>query len=164
MTNKTTTILTDWEKVPCSRCGGSGHHSYCSQYGTTCFKCAGNKQVLTARGAAAVAWLAEQRKTHVADLQVGMRVKVSGYRKALTLQVIEPSLSCSISRDANGNEVRRYYTNLVFAPITICTFPESTVEAVPVTEEARIAQVRAAVAYQNTLTKAGKPRKTAQAA
>lgn len=26
----------------CSRCGGSGHYSYCDMYGTRCFKCAGS--------------------------------------------------------------------------------------------------------------------------
>lgn len=153
-----TEILTDWEQITCSRCGGSGQHSYCSQYGTTCFKCGGRKRVLTARGAAAVTWLAEQRKTPVTDLRVGMRVKMSGYRKPLTIQAIEPSLSYSISRDADGGEIRRYYTNLVFAPLTFSTLPESTVEVVPVTEDARVAQVRAAIAFQNTLTKAGRPR------
>ena len=27
----------------CTRCDGTGHYSYCSQYGTTCFKCGGQK-------------------------------------------------------------------------------------------------------------------------
>lgn len=35
-----------WHKVlvNCSRCGGTGNHSYCEMYGTTCFKCSGHKQ------------------------------------------------------------------------------------------------------------------------
>jgi hypothetical protein len=28
--------------VTCGRCGGSGHYSYCSMYGTTCFGCRGS--------------------------------------------------------------------------------------------------------------------------
>jgi hypothetical protein len=28
--------------VVCGRCGGSGHYSYCSMYGTTCFGCRGS--------------------------------------------------------------------------------------------------------------------------
>lgn len=145
--------LTEWEKVDCSRCGGTGSYSYCSQYGTTCFKCGGQKQVLTARGAAAVAWLAKQRKTLVIDLQVGMRVKVSGYTKPLT--ILEIKQSGSYCETVNG---RKYYIDLVFKSITCGYFPESTVEAIPSSEEERVAQVRAAIAYQNTLTKAGKPR------
>jgi hypothetical protein len=154
MANRET--LTGWETVTCSRCGGSGQHSYCTQCGTTCFKCGGQKRVLTARGAAAVAWLAEQRKTRVADLQVGMRVKVSGYRKPLTIQEIKQS--GSYCESSNG---RIYYVDLIFKPITLSVFPESTVEAVPASEDERLAQVRAAIAYQNTLTKIGKPRKVA---
>jgi hypothetical protein len=92
-----------------------------------------------------------------------MRVKMSGYRKPLTIQAIEPSLSYSISRDAEGNEIRRYYTNLVFAPLTFSTLPESTVEAVPASEDERVAQVKAAIAYQTTLTKTGKPRRATKA-
>jgi hypothetical protein len=30
----------------CSRCGGSGHYSFCPMYGTKCFKCSGHKQTL----------------------------------------------------------------------------------------------------------------------
>lgn len=26
----------------CGRCGGTGHHSYCSRYGSTCFQCNGS--------------------------------------------------------------------------------------------------------------------------
>lgn len=44
-----------FEAETCSRCGGSGHYSYCQRYGTTCFKCAGAKQVLTKRGRVAQA-------------------------------------------------------------------------------------------------------------
>lgn len=145
--------LTEWEKVDCSRCGGTGSYSYCSQYGTTCFKCGGQKQVLTARGAAAVAWLAEQRKTRISDLQVGMRVKEFGYSKPLTILEIKVSGSQYMTPEGY-----KPYTDLVYASITCGHFPESTVEAVPASEEERVAQVRAAIAYQNTLTKAGKPR------
>jgi hypothetical protein len=35
-----------WNK-PCTRCGGSGRYSYCTAYGSTCFKCSGNKLQLT---------------------------------------------------------------------------------------------------------------------
>lgn len=36
---------------PCSRCGGSGHYSYCQMYGTRCFKCGGSgKEPCTPKG------------------------------------------------------------------------------------------------------------------
>ena len=34
----------------CTRCSGTGHHSWCSQYGTTCFKCAGAGKGLPSAG------------------------------------------------------------------------------------------------------------------
>ena len=38
------------ETEPCTRCGGTGHHSFCQMYGTTCFKCWGSGLQLTKRG------------------------------------------------------------------------------------------------------------------
>ena len=29
----------------CNRCGGTGHYSYCTMYGSTCFGCSGNRVV-----------------------------------------------------------------------------------------------------------------------
>lgn len=31
-----------YHRETCSRCGGTGHYSYCSAYGTMCFKCNGS--------------------------------------------------------------------------------------------------------------------------
>lgn len=148
-------VLTEWEKVTCSRCGGSGKHSYCQMYGTTCFKCAGAGRVLTARGVAAMAELKARRQTSVNDLRIGMRVRVDGYKKPLTIRDIKTS--GSYMQTADGP---KHYIDVAFDSLTCGYFPESTVEVVPETEEARVAQVKAAIAYQNTLTKAGKPRKT----
>ena len=39
-----------FESTVCGRCGGSGHHSYCTTYGTTCFGCGGSGRKLTKRG------------------------------------------------------------------------------------------------------------------
>lgn len=43
----------NYEMKSCSRCGGSGHYSYCTMYGTTCFKCGGSGKQLTRKGSAA---------------------------------------------------------------------------------------------------------------
>jgi hypothetical protein len=66
-----------YDTEPCSRCGGSGHHSRCEMYGTTCFKCSGRKVTLTRRAAKVGAQLAEIRnRRQVAgyDLRPGMTV------------------------------------------------------------------------------------------
>jgi hypothetical protein len=49
--------LMGWNK-PCTRCGGSGHYSYCERFGTTCFKCDGNKlQTVTPTKREIESWL-----------------------------------------------------------------------------------------------------------
>jgi hypothetical protein len=46
-----------WNKT-CTRCGGSGHFSYCERFGTTCFKCEGAKlQIITPTKAQIARWL-----------------------------------------------------------------------------------------------------------
>lgn len=158
MTTTTTEVLTDWERVTCSRCGGSGQYSYCQMHGSVCFKCGGAKRVLTKRAQVALAWLRSKRATRVADLQVGMLIKVEGTpgisaTKNCVLREITQSKSSCIA----GN-VQRFYIDLVFDHITLGVFNDSTVEVIPSTEAERVAQVRDAIAYQNTLTKTGKPR------
>src|SRR5215470_11209158 len=67
-----------FENVPCSRCGGSGHYSYCQTYGTTCFKCAGDGATLTKRGAVAQAFLTQSRKRKAGEFQVGDHYLMDG--------------------------------------------------------------------------------------
>jgi len=40
-----------FETESCSRCGGTGHYSYCSAHGTICFKCKGSGKQLSRAGA-----------------------------------------------------------------------------------------------------------------
>ena len=72
-----TTPLTEIETVPCSRCGGSGQYSYCSMYGSTCFKCGGAKRVFTKRGLAAHNYLVALRSSPAEHVVPGMLVKMS---------------------------------------------------------------------------------------
>lgn len=148
-------ILQEFETETCSRCGGSGSYSYCQMYGTTCFKCGGHKRVFTKRGQAAFAWLKSQRMRKVSELKVGDAVRVDGYKRPLILQEIVASKSGQILPDKSI----KYYTDLVFKPITIGTFPEASMEVIPQDEETRTAQRQAAYEYQSKLTKQGKERK-----
>lgn len=148
---KTAEVLTDWEKTTCSRCAGSGHYSYCEMYGTTCFKCGGKKTVLTKRGAAALAWLREQRSIVAANVTVGMIIRVDGVPGFVKggLMTVREVLNPDINKGVTLN----------FDNFSWGMGLTSQVQVIPATKEERIAQVQAAIAYQNTLTKAGKPRK-----
>lgn len=44
----------EFEKQDCTRCGGSGEHSFTPRYGTRCFKCNGSTRQLSAAGSRAL--------------------------------------------------------------------------------------------------------------
>jgi hypothetical protein len=67
-----------FEHETCSRCGGSGRYSYCQRYGSTCFKCSGNQQVLTKRGYAAQALYNRLLSKPASALQPGMKIRDIG--------------------------------------------------------------------------------------
>lgn len=50
-----TTTTLRFETESCSRCGGSGQYSFCTMYGSTCFKCGGSKRQYTRAGKVAMA-------------------------------------------------------------------------------------------------------------
>lgn len=74
--DETNTLSTEFETRPCPRCHGSGHHSYCQRFGTTCFRCGGAKREYTKRGKAAVEvfrWLLSREARY---LKVGDVIRI----------------------------------------------------------------------------------------
>src|SRR5262245_6075925 len=72
------TFKTLFESQTCSRCGGTGHYSYCQMHGTTCFKCGGKGVTLTKRGSAAQAWFTAQKMRPASEIKVGDKIVVDG--------------------------------------------------------------------------------------
>jgi hypothetical protein len=140
--------MTVFETRPCPRCGGSGHYSYCSRYGTTCFQCAGQKVALTKRGAAAKAFLAERVPRIRADqLAVGDSfADHRGWHRVIEPVVPDPS---------NPGYVRLVTKTCLYL---VGAGDLMRVDAGPLALGLMVAD---ALAYQETLTKAGKPRKLA---
>lgn len=66
--------MASFETKTCSRCGGSGHYSYCQRWGTICFKCGGQKKVYTKRGQAAKLLMERLLSTPMKNLQVGQTI------------------------------------------------------------------------------------------
>jgi hypothetical protein len=64
-----------FESETCSRCDGSGQYSYCQSYGTTCFRCRGQKETLTKRGTAAQSLFTRLLSKSVSQLAVGDKFK-----------------------------------------------------------------------------------------
>lgn len=80
------TFETDKHGFPledCGRCGGSGHHSYCSRFGTKCFDCGGN-EVRISKGAAEKHVLAynaaveKLRRCEISDVKPGDQIRPWG--------------------------------------------------------------------------------------
>lgn len=158
---------TPFETKPCGRCGGSGHYSYCQMYGTTCFGCSGSGLALTKRGSAArEMFLASLERTY-GEVEVGWRVLISG-RGWRTVTEID--------RNPGGGSYRNYGTpDEVLIPNThgITTGTGEGRVTMVGTADGRItgysnraaydAMLAEALAYQETLTVKGTPRKRSAA-
>lgn len=143
------TDLPNFESACCTRCGGTGHYSFCTMYGTTCFKCGGAKRQLTKRGQVAANWERAQLKKPVHALQVGDKVKVPfglGYKyRYETIQAIEP------------DTLQAGYLRLTLEH-SVLVEPPNYCMTVLVTVARRRELRAAALDLQSTLTKTGKIR------
>ena len=147
-----------FENKTCSRCGGSGKFSYCSMYGSVCFKCHGDGVVLTKKGRAAQVWLNAKKKKLGSTIAVGdwvLSEGIPGFSASKWAKVTEVT--------EGGNKI-------------VATFKDGTetafngfanVEIKVFLGKARNAELAAeAKAFEATLTKSGTvmKRKAAKAA
>jgi hypothetical protein len=160
------------ERETCSRCGGSGHYSYCQRFGTTCFKCSGRKEVYTKKGAAALAYLKSLRSRPASEVKVGDQIKVTGvtmsgmvFDQWMLVREIAPavqegsSLKDGIMVPYRIEMIRFDGINKSRQAAVAQVKPDTMVEVLLPKEE-QTETLRLALAYQDTLTKSGTPRKT----
>lgn len=150
-----------FETETCSRCGGCGEYSYCEMYGRTCFKCHGKGIQLTKRAAKALAWMNEQKKIKCQDVKPGMRVKISGVGTfTVTKSEMTPESQWGKSLQPDGSWKVCPGWDIGGEPswAGIRAFPEYEIQNIG-TKAEQIALIRQAIEYQNSLTKAGTPRK-----
>lgn len=144
-----------FETETCSRCGGTGKHSWCEMYRDRCFKCAGKGYTYTKRGSVAVAFLSNLMETPVLEIKPGDKVKYDGkYRTVLS---ITPCQSFSVAADGT----KTYFININFEKMSCGVYPTMTF---PVKGSNHAELVTKALDYQDSLTKAGKPRKSKKTA
>ena len=148
-----------FETQTCGRCGGSGHYSYCQQWGTTCFGCTGKGIVYTKRALAALAYGRQLRMVKASEVQVGWvlyeTASPCGGRTGW-FTVTKSEMSTSTWTSQNGESGT--YWLLETSQGGLNTEPESEVQSVP--NKARLTEVRALMlAYQATLLKTGKQAK-----
>lgn len=137
-----------FESATCSRCGGSGKFSFNMIHGDMCYGCRGAGEVLTKRGEAAQDYFDAALKQRADEFVVGDLINVgfSKVRFATVLSVRDDELNPGriIIETSRGD---------------VCTWPHREYRK-GFSAEAKQAIIDAALAYQASLTKAGKPRKS----
>ena len=161
-----------FETETCSRCGGSGHYSYCQAYGTTCFRCSGRKQTYTKRGAAALAFYESLCKVRADSLKIGDVIRCGGVTNGGTPFDFFATVT-GVGVDTGARSVDQVTGELrpMFTITTVCKKRGNLVSGLTVgdgsalvrkaqTADEKAAKLAQAYDYQETLTKAGTPRKT----
>jgi hypothetical protein len=147
-----------FEIETCTRCGGSGHYSFCEMYGTKCFKCHSAGVVMTKRGAAANAYYWSLFTVRVDSLKVGDYILDRGMttkkRKVLGIKPVSYDM-CHILADGTRVPILK----LELSGITHYTSTDAEVTKCDTPDECS-RKLTLALEYQATLTKMGKPRKT----
>lgn len=148
-----TRVVDVFESETCSRCLGSGSYSWCQQWGTVCFGCAGAGKKLTKRGRAAMAHLTDLRSVPAKALVPGTKVyDLDVTMTGATRKVWRTLVSSEVAAD--GRLTLVYAKNFEAhgvdpeRPYRVAQTPERLKET-----------LEAALAYQVTLTKEGKVRK-----
>lgn len=173
--NPACTKPTQIERETCSRCGGTGRMPF-AVYGGVCFKCGGQKFVLTKRGAEAERYLRELRSRPARELGVGQVIRVqsitmsgasfSYFAPITELEIVTPETSSmkalidGVWQQTDVGQVKITTTSAKFGSHVFHSAPDAMVR-VGQTAEQKAETLAKALAYQDTLTKQGKPRKTA---
>lgn len=144
-----------YETETCTRCGGSGHYSYNEMWGSICFKCYGKKRSYTKRGAAAVKFANELREISVTEVSVGDRVYWGNGGRMTVAEISEPHPS--------GVKVMvgDHYVDCMKITITGQSGLKKafSLKNDPLRREWTPEMIQQVVDFQESLTKAGKPRK-----
>ncbi len=164
------------ETVTCSRCGGGGEYSYCQSHGTRCFKCGGKGVTLSKRGAAAARFLADLRSKPASAVAVGDTIKVPGvtvggglYDAWATVTKVTPVanvwahyLGGTTDGVPHGPPAPEAGVEIETAAATVTLTLTDVVRVRPADAAEAARTLALAVAYQDTLTQAGVPKKKAK--
>lgn len=158
-TTQTAADTREFETVTCSRCAGSGNYSYCQTYGTTCFKCHGKGKVHTVRGKAAIDYFNSLNPTvRMDEIKVGQRVHISSIGKFTVRTSAALAPGSATSKGPSGETIDHPYWEIRGETLGFSASISHQVKLV-LAPAVHNANRSAALDYQDTLTKAGTPRK-----
>jgi len=158
------TPSTKIETVTCSRCGGCGRYSWNQITGDRCFKCNGSGVVHTKRGAAAFAYLQSMRSKPCAEVQVGDLVYIpsglfhaGGFQRVLSHETPDQRRAAGTPSGWSGVEKTPIYQGRLTTEHIGWGYSEGDKIRMGLTAEQKATTLKAALEYQDTLAKTGKP-------
>jgi hypothetical protein len=149
---------TVFETEPCTRCGGTGCHSFNGEH-DRCYKCNGENgcRALTKRGKAAKEYYLSKFKVPASEVKVGQAIRTDRIKKLTAIEVKTVPSGARYMKDGIWHDVGDQ-VRITGAKTAIQVAPDTLVRILPTAEENENA-IADALAYQATLTKAGTPRK-----
>jgi hypothetical protein len=135
-----------FEKEVCSRCGGTGHYSWCQAYGSKCFKCLGTGYALSKRGTAGMNYYIESLHKDLSDIKIGDYIRFSVGSKWSLFEGVE------------DDELNPGRITIKTHRSTLGTYPGTKIMSVVNDDEMTEKQIEA-IRYQTRLTKSGKEAK-----
>jgi ribosomal protein S27AE len=140
-----------FENQICSRCGGSGSFSFNHVHGTRCYGCSGCGYELTKRGRAAQGFLDALRSVQAPSIKVGDLIQWDTGNKKVFGRVV--------SIEVNGERFMFKGIQVKTGEAIAQGFVTKSMVRLGFSIEQKQAQVNAALAYQDSLNKDGKPSK-----
>lgn len=150
-----------FEIESCGRCGGCGRYSYNSIDGDRCYGCGGTGVRLTKRGRVAKAFFEAMRDAKAEDVKVGDLIEIRTMSKIMFRPVDE--IRIGETKGRNGITGEEYESISFWCGNTgLTTWAGGTVRR-GFTKAEKAEKLAQAVAFQDTLTKAGTVRKAGKA-
>lgn len=157
--------MSHFETTVCSRCGGSGNYSFSLMHGTMCYGCNGSGVKFTKRGKAANEYFQSLMMVPVEELKVGNAIRFfSQDRKFKEIVAIDEGTDAELgekyctgySLGADGNRKMIYLEAKSGDKLKV--YPGTLIRKYQ-TDEEKKAKLQQALAYQETLTQSGTPKK-----
>lgn len=151
-------MTASFETENCTRCGGTGQHSFNGEH-SRCYKCDGKNgcRALTKRGIAAKEYYLAKFQLRAADVKVGDVIRADNIKQLTVASVAVVPSRTRFIRDGEWIDAPDQ-VRIDGPKASIQLGPDSMVRRLPTAEENEAA-IADALAYQAALTKAGKPRK-----
>lgn len=152
--NENMTTMTKFETVVCGRCGGTGHYSFNQIDGTMCYGCRGVGAVYTKRGLEAKRFFDESLSVPAKDVNIGDFIQCWAG---------DPKYYKVTDKSYETINDGRVCVQLVMSTDKYhCVYRSNQEQRIKVHTDTQTkqAKLKAALEYQETLTKAGKVKKS----